>query len=85
MITIRSCREGNQVGVAVSDSGAGIPETIRDRVFEPFFTTKEVGKGMGLGLSIIYGIVTDHGGEIQIQSQEGTGTTFTITFQGLTA
>jgi histidine kinase len=85
LITIRSYREGNQVGVAVSDSGVGISESIRDRVFEPFFTTKEVGKGMGLGLSIIYGIVTDHGGEIQIQSQEGTGTTFTITFQGLTA
>jgi PAS domain S-box-containing protein len=83
LITIRSYREGDRVGVAVSDSGVGIPESIRDRVFEPFFTTKEVGKGMGLGLSIIYGIVRDHGGEIQIQSQEGIGTTFTITFQGL--
>jgi PAS domain S-box-containing protein len=85
LITIRSYREGNRVGITVSDSGVGIPESIRDRIFEPFFTTKEVGKGMGLGLSIIYGIVTDHGGEIQIQSQEGIGTTFTITFQGLPA
>jgi PAS domain S-box-containing protein len=83
LITIRSYLEGDRVGMAVSDSGVGIPESIRDRVFEPFFTTKEVGKGMGLGLSIIYGIVRDHGGEIQIQSQEGIGTTFTITFHSL--
>jgi PAS domain S-box-containing protein len=85
LIAIRTYREGDGLRIEVSDSGAGIPEAIRDRVFEPFFTTKEVGKGMGLGLSIIYGIVTDHGGEIQIQSQEGIGTTFTITFQGLPA
>jgi PAS domain S-box-containing protein len=80
VITIRSFRENDRVAISVSDTGAGLPEADKNRIFEPFFTTKEVGKGMGLGLSITYGIVKDYGGEIEVCSDEGTGTTFKITF-----
>jgi PAS domain S-box-containing protein len=80
VITIRSFRENDRVAISVSDTGAGLPEAHKNRIFEPFFTTKEVGKGMGLGLSITYGIVKDYGGEIEVCSDEGTGTTFKITF-----
>jgi len=80
IIIIRSFRKCDRVGVIVSDTGTGISENIRDKIFEPFFTTKEVGKGMGLGLSILYGIVKDFEGDIQVQSEEGKGASFTITF-----
>jgi len=80
IITLRTFEENNRVAVTVSDTGIGIPEPAKDKIFEPFFTTKEIGKGMGLGLSIIYGIVRDYNGEIDVDSQEGTGTTFKITF-----
>lgn len=79
-IRIKTFQKGDQVALSVSDTGTGIPPEITDKIFEPFYTTKAVGKGLGLGLSIIYGIVRDYGGEIEFQSTEGTGTTFTQTY-----
>jgi PAS domain S-box-containing protein len=69
---------GEYVEIAVSDTGEGIPEGIMKRIFEPFFTTKEVGRGTGLGLSAVYGVITDHQGELMVQSVQGEGTTFRI-------
>ncbi|HUS04677.1 MAG TPA: response regulator [Bryobacteraceae bacterium] len=64
--------------ITVQDSGKGIPENIRHKIFEPFFTTKPVGEGTGLGLAISYGIIQAHGGVIEVESEEGVGTKFTI-------
>jgi len=64
--------------VAISDNGTGIREDQLAHIFEPFYTTKEVGRGVGLGLAISYGIVRQHGGDIEVQSQVGAGTTFRV-------
>jgi len=80
VISIRSFWEKDRVAIAVSDTGIGIPEAARDRIFEAFFTTKDMGEGMGWGLSISYEIVRDSGGEIHVESEEGSGTTFRLTF-----
>jgi len=65
-------------GVALADTGHGIPPGLERRIFDPFFTTKEVGKGTGLGLSITYGIIKEHGGTISVMSPPGEGATFLI-------
>ena len=69
---------GRYLVIEISDTGTGIPEEIRDRVFEPFFTTKGIGKGTGLGLPSVLGVVKQHKGNITLQSEPGRGTTFTI-------
>ncbi len=66
------------VRIEVTDNGCGIPEEHQSKIFDPFFTTKEIGKGSGLGLSMVYGIVQQHNGTITVTSKPGSGTTFTI-------
>jgi PAS domain S-box-containing protein len=78
ILTVRTKREEDKVLILIQDTGLGIPEEIRDKIFEAFFTTKQKVKGVGLGLSVCYGIIKDHGGEIKVESEEGKGTTFTI-------
>ncbi|MDJ0839668.1 MAG: ATP-binding protein [Acidobacteriota bacterium] len=77
-LNVSARRESGEVVIRFSDTGKGIPEKVCNRIFEPFFTTKPEGEGTGLGLSISFGIVQDHDGRIEVDSVEGSGTTFTI-------
>jgi histidine kinase len=80
IIRIRSYETNGRVFAEVRDNGAGIPPSVSNKIFEPFFSTKETSHDMGLGLAITYGIVKDYEGDIQVQSQEGEGTTFVLSF-----
>ncbi len=71
-------RDGESVCFEVQDSGLGIPADLQERIFEPFFTTKGVEKGTGLGLSVVHGIVTGHGGQVELESRVGKGTLFRV-------
>jgi signal transduction histidine kinase len=77
-ITIETLALDGHVVIRVSDTGRGIPPQHLSRIFDPFFTTKAVGKGTGLGLAISHGIVEKHRGTIDVESEVGKGTTFTI-------
>jgi two-component system NtrC family sensor kinase len=73
-------RKNRMVHINISDTGCGIPEENLSMIFEPFFSTKEESQGVGLGLSVVYGIMREHQGSIYVQSEVGTGSTFTIRF-----
>lgn len=80
VITIKTALHNskNSIIISVKDNGEGIDAKVKDRIFDPFFTTKEVGKGVGLGLSISYGIIQEHKGIIVCESEKGKGTEFII-------
>ena len=77
-VTCGEVSEGEWVRIAVTDTGEGIPADVLTHIFEPFFTTKDVGKGTGLGLAQVYGIVKQHEGHIDVSTKLGAGTTFTV-------
>lgn len=68
----------SSVEVAITDDGCGIAQEHLHKIFDPFFTTKPVGEGTGLGLSVSYGIIQDHGGRIEVSSEPGKGSTFSV-------
>jgi two-component system NtrC family sensor kinase len=77
-LTIGIRQEGDNAVVSVSDNGCGIPEEIRGKIFDVFFTTKPAGVGSGLGLDIVKKIIDKHQGRIEVQSEVGVGTTFSV-------
>ncbi|MDY6855264.1 MAG: ATP-binding protein [Thermodesulfobacteriota bacterium] len=75
---IRTFQEDGRIGISIRDTGCGIPDENLDRIFDPFFSTKEPGQGTGLGLSVSYRIIQEHGGEITVESQDGIGSEFVL-------
>lgn len=78
-LTIRTFSRKKTVGIEIGDTGMGIEKEIISKVFEPFFTTKKKRRGVGLGLSVVYGIIKEHGGQLYVDSTPGKGTVFSIT------
>jgi signal transduction histidine kinase len=85
VLHIRTSRAGDSVQVEIIDNGPGISPEVKTHLFEPFFTTKGVGEGTGLGLAVVHGIVSAHGGSIAVDSVVGKGSTFTIYFPAASA
>jgi two-component system NtrC family sensor kinase len=77
-IVVATSRRENNIVVSIRDNGGGMTPEVMQKLFVPFFTTKEVGKGTGLGLSVSYGIVRNLGGEIEVESVVGEGSTFRL-------
>jgi two-component system, NtrC family, sensor kinase len=77
-LKIKTFQKNGELSVEITDNGAGIDEKNLKKIFDPFFTTKPTGKGTGLGLAVCYGIVTGHGGRIEVESNEIEGTTFKV-------
>ena len=77
-VSTASSKDGASVLITVADNGEGIPKEHLTKIFDPFFTTKPEGKGVGLGLAVLYGIVEAHGGEVDVSSTPGEGTTFVV-------
>jgi len=77
-VMLKTCVRGDRAQLRVRDNGEGIPRENLTKIFDPFFTTKSEGKGVGLGLAVTYGIIEAHGGEIEVESQVGDGTTFVV-------
>lgn len=77
-LSVATKSEDNLVKITVCDTGIGMSKEIKEKIFDAFFTTKEQVRGVGLGLSVCYGIIQDHGGTIEVESVAGKGSTFTI-------
>ena len=75
---VRTFNRRKQTVIEIRDSGCGIPGEILAKIFDPFYTTKDIGKGIGLGLSISYSIVENHGGKIEVESEKGKGSLFRV-------
>jgi two-component system, NtrC family, sensor kinase len=78
IVSTRYCPDDKQIAIEVRDTGYGIEKKNLSRIFDPFFTTKPTGEGTGLGLSVSYGIIKNHGGDIFVQSEPGQETIFTV-------
>jgi signal transduction histidine kinase len=77
-LRIQTLCEENQVLLVVEDTGIGMSDEVLEKIFTPFFTTKEVGEGTGLGLPVVHGIITSHGGSVRVKSKVSQGTRFEI-------
>jgi signal transduction histidine kinase len=77
-VLISTKKTNGKVKIKVADNGIGVPQKVLDKIFQPFFSTKPTGQGTGLGLSLSYDIIKAHGGELKVESKEGSGAEFTI-------
>jgi signal transduction histidine kinase len=82
IINVNAFHEDSKIVIEVSDSGEGIDENNLDKIYDPFYTTKQPGEGTGLGLWIVYETVQHYNGEISVESKRGTGSTFSVKFNG---
>jgi signal transduction histidine kinase len=79
-LTIKTLADSGAVVLVVQDTGVGMDKKVCEQIFLPFFTTKDVDQGTGLGLSVVHGIISSHGGKINVHSRKGKGSRFEITF-----